>query len=292
LVLNIKVGNMMKSIVNIFICLFLLLNKNKNQEIPKIEIFDHDVLSVIDLYDKKNLSQIKKNSGKNHLIVRVEQNSPRLVYIQSVSLISIFYENVPDAYSEYKGRKVFVYYSKIISEESEFKNFYNQFESDFDLDVTKEANQNSDFHYENQIFCEIWRVELENTELKDIKIIPKFPNKTFYEDYKYRSDGVLVFKDGIFPEESIDSHQFLPDNFNLRAYIIANTSVSEELLSGNNIIATLVIDENGKVLNVELKGIEDNTINEDIKLAFSKMRKWRPGKFLGNPVKVRIYMIL
>ncbi|MCZ8215730.1 MAG: hypothetical protein O9262_05785, partial [Cyclobacteriaceae bacterium] len=229
-------------------------------------------------------------SGIQQLVLRMDYDGKKIVYIECTNLISTFDHNVPDAYAEFKDRIIFIYSSKKVSvdEKLNFQRFYNQFKNSLGNDITVELTHNPSFSYGMIHHIETWRVELDGKPDKSKKIIPRFPNKTFYEDFLYNDEGFLVYKDGVYTETAVDPHQWEPDNFDLRDYILQKTSVPEYTLQDEMIVAIIVIDEKGRVIESVIEGLNSVTLEEEVKEALTRMRAWNPGKIDGKPVKVRL----
>ena len=263
---------------------------DQGDAVAKIIINDSEVLKLIDRYDQYIKQEGFDNPRKQHLLLRVEKNgSKQLIYIGSTNLISTFFDDIPNCYAEQAGRIVFIYSDRDSNGGKEkFNQFYNQFETTLGNDITKDIKQNPNFQYGFIHHPEIWRVELSSKRLKAIKQVPQFPSYIFYKDYRYNNDGQMVYRDGFYHNSTIDPHQWEPDNFDLRVYILQNTSVPEYTLKEGIVNAILVIDERGKVIESIIEGLNNETMEEEVKAALEKMPAWFPGKINGTPVKVRL----
>lgn len=259
----------------------------RNAAIPKVMINDPSVLRVIDLYDREIKKEKWDESGTQQLILRVVEEDRKVIYIACTNLISTFNHNVPDSYANFNNRTVFIYTSNDVSGDEDFRTFYDQFEHLLGKDITRELTQSPDFDYGMIHHVETWRVELAGNSFKTKKVIPMFPDKTFYKEFLYNDDGQMVYKDGIYHVNAIDPHQWEPDNFDLRVYILQNTSVPEYKLGEEMVVAILVIDEKGKVTEAVIEGLNDEALEEEVIEALTRMPAWHPGRIDGRPVKVR-----
>lgn len=275
-------------IVSIIFSISFLMG-SQNTTVPKVAIQDSEVLKLLEQYEKHITKEGFDNPHKQHLLLRIERDEKKqFVYLGCTSLISFFVDDVPNSYAEYNGRMVYIYSGEGSHNRGKFREFYDQFEKALGNDITRDIQQNPYFQYGFIHHPETWRAEFLAKRLKRIKQIPQFPSYKFYEDYRYNDDGQVIYKDGIYHESSIDPHQWEPDNFDLRVYILQNTSIPEHLLRNEMVNAVLVIDEKGKVTEANIEGLTDEKMIDEVQQALRKMPAWHPGKIEGKPVKVRL----
>lgn len=78
----------------------------------------------------------------------------------------------------------------------------------------------------------------------------------------------------------------------LSEYLYENIEYLKKFDIEGRVIASFVIDEKGKVCDVEvIKSITEICSDAVVKV-LSSMPKWKPGKVNGKPVRVRLYITI
>lgn len=279
--------NFMKCILSILAFANLVFQE---PTLSKVSIDNENVLNIISKYDSLIKVEGWDSSNNQALMIRIEKNDQDLIiYLDCTSQISMFENDVPDSYAEIEDRIIFIYDRQKVDEfeSKRFQSFYNQFGNILIQDITPDGKYKDLAATQKVIHNKKWRAVYTQGKLEEVKLIYRFPSKKFFNNYQYNKEGYIIYKDGIFANTEVTPHQWEPNNFSLRKYILQNTSVPEYTLREGMVSAVLVIDENGKVIEAFIEGLDSKELVEEVKEALFNMPKWNPGEINGKLVKVR-----
>jgi len=279
--------------IRLAVFIFVLISADGvcQNSIPTKNLSD-EVLSVLTRYERDLIKENSDDTLNRNYLLRIETKTTDevIVYVGSVDMVGEFEQGIPNAFARVNNRIAFIFEldSQVQSNKQDFGTFYDQFSSVLNRDVTREGKFNESFHYEYLYHRPLWRAILHNGRIKRIDLIPLFPWDKVLQKYYYDSNGSLRFLDGPYYEGSVTPHRWYADDFDLRNYVLENTSIPSGLLDSGQVIATMVIDESGRVTEVTIDGLDDPKLIAELELALKKMPPWQPGRIQKKAVKVRI----
>jgi hypothetical protein len=267
--------------------MYLVVNECVSQ-VQQIKIDDKNILALIDRYESyiKSTTVADETEDRYAILLRIDKER---LYLSFSYLMSDFINNIPDKFFEYHNRNVFVYDGSVARNNStNFNNFYNEFRQFLGNDVNADESYNVDYHAYISANVEQWLILDYHLKKRKVLEIPIFPRVNFFDEFLYDDEGYLKYKDGYYHSNAVNEIPRMPENFVLRQYVLENTDVSVQDLKKANVVAIISIDEYGAVQKVEIEGMEDKTLIEQLTSVLLKMPKWQAGKVGNKTVKVRL----
>jgi len=269
----------------LFLSLFLELNMEfENSKLKETPITNHVILELVKDYINEfeffNASQIKPS-----ILLKLEHSKDRqIVFLGATFLISYFESNLPNSYAKVGDIVIFIYNDSIKSNNFySFEEFHKDFNNVLHEDITSKKQLNLDYIPQYFIDPEYWKVTIKDDFIEKKQKVVKFPAKNFSDEFSFDNQGYIIYNDGIYAIAEIPPEP--PVGFSLSDYLEKNTSLN--LSEYIEITIKFTIDEKGKATDVEIEGIRNSFLKNELIKAIREMPKWSPGKIGNKVVKVR-----